>query len=251
MLTELRPILTEQEEMAVASTADTHRGSTDELAINRQTALWSIDILAQEFAGERPLPFLECLPPLIATLEAHSDCQKVLGSGFLCLKSLIAKLGARSLPHFNKFMALILASLRDMVDLDMEEEDDEGLALDAGESLVVQAALSALHACVEQLSGFIAPYIPDILSVVLHPTLLDSGDAHLLSRAEALISAFALKVPPRILLPPVISHYRVAVQAGTASVKALFKVLLTLTLTLTLTLRLTLTLTLSPVQSPF
>ena len=79
-------------------------------------------------------------------------------------------------------------------------------------------AMSALFAVVSTLSGFLGPYIPDILLQLCHPNRTDDAPANVaVEHASAARAALAEKVPARILFPAVIGAYQSAMVKPSAA----------------------------------
>ena len=226
----------------------------------RQAALVAIDAAAARFAGaaEASAPLLAAFPAAVDALDAPS--RGVVAAAASCFASIVESLGARSLPALPVAVPALFrvanaaaASLADAKDAAAEastlaaaaegdaatdaEAERTALARD-DEGRVLVASLRAVDALSRKLGGFLSPYLPDLLRLLLSPALVPAAglgfaDAEeegafsipateRTSATEASAAAAALRArlpetaPPRLLLRPLADAYDAAVVAGGA-----------------------------------
>ena len=224
----------------------------------RQAALVAIDAAAARFAGaaEASAPLLAAFPAAVDALDAPS--RGVVAAAASCFASIVESLGARSLPALPVAVPALFrvanaaaGSLADAKEAAAEAatlaaaaEGDEATDAEAertalardDEGRVLVASLRAVDALSRKLGGFLSPYLPDLLRLLLSPALVpaagfaDAEEEGALSisatertsATEASAAAAALRArlpetaPPRLLLRPLADAYDAAVVAGGA-----------------------------------
>jgi U3 small nucleolar RNA-associated protein 10 len=223
---------------------------------SRQAALSALEAAAARFAGAPAAvaPVLAAAPAAVNALSATS--RTVVAAAAACLAAIISALGPRSVPVLPSAVPALFAtanaaaaSLADAKDAAAaaaaaaaETEDEAEAAAAAAtasarddEGHVLVASLRAVDVLMEQLSGFLSPYLPDLLRLLLSPALVPAAGAGVaaarLQTAEAAAgsaaavaaeSAVALRdalpraLPMRLLLRPLSDAYDAALALGGA-----------------------------------
>ncbi|KND01979.1 uncharacterized protein SPPG_02486, partial [Spizellomyces punctatus DAOM BR117] len=189
-----------------------------EMLENKQTALLCLTTMANTMAQADPDTYVAILDVLVSEAALLSDNRQITASSMVCLTSISMQLGSRVLPYLPKFMPVIIAALKDGL---AEKE-----ASDA-KQLVILGALGSLHALVDTVPQFISPYVLPLLEQALHPALQGTAEqegfsSRAIEKSNDLLSTIARKVAPRILLPAIFSHLKIALQSGRQSMLALF-----------------------------
>jgi U3 small nucleolar RNA-associated protein 10 len=98
---------------------------------------------------------------------------------------------------------------------DGEEEEAAKQLIEAKEAqgLLLAASLAALEALVSHLGAFASPYLPRLIALVVSPAVLTCGDGDAAGRAARLRAALPAKVPPRLLVEPVVAAWDGALAA--------------------------------------
>jgi len=253
----------------VRKLAELARGSRTGGGATRQAALAAIDAAAARFAGaaEASASLLAAFPAAVDALDAPS--RGVVAAAASCFASIVESLGARSLPALPAAVPALFrvanaaaASLADAKAAAAaaakdaaaaraaaakegdEAEGDEAMNAEADrtalarddEGRVLVASLRAVDALSLKLGGFLSPYLPDLLRLLLSPALVpaagvadseeedarDIAATERTSATEASAAAAALRArlpetaPPRLLLRPLSDAYDAAIVAGGA-----------------------------------
>jgi len=130
-----------------------------ESAVNKQTALLSLDVLAQHLGADHPKPFATAFPGVVAVLSTiaeklskGADLQ-LASSAALCIGTFVTVLGNKALNQLPKVAKALLACA------DLTSTDEHQMVL-------TQSAASALFAVVSELTPFLSPYLQDLLVLV-------------------------------------------------------------------------------------
>eukprot|EP00698_Gefionella_okellyi_P019833 TRINITY_DN6145_c0_g1_i1.p1 TRINITY_DN6145_c0_g1~~TRINITY_DN6145_c0_g1_i1.p1 ORF type:complete len:1374 (-),score=306.25 TRINITY_DN6145_c0_g1_i1:2899-7020(-) len=185
--------------------------SGDELSLNIQTALLTLEALANLLAKQQPEAFVEAASAVIAAIRR--DDAEVRCSAMLCLASLTKHLGPRMIAHLPAFFPLLLSTLQSCV------------SQPASEGMTVLSALTSLDVVLSQLHGFVSPYLSTVLTTVLHPGLLNYNSAESQKRISNIISGLSEHISPRLLLAPITDCYPSACRVGAVSVSRLFRLI--------------------------
>ncbi|CAM9674824.1 unnamed protein product [Hapterophycus canaliculatus] len=204
-----------------------------ESAVNRQTALLSLDVLARVLGRRYQAAFVGVLDDvtdivagvgtgaLPAVGESGSDgILPLRASAFLLLATLCAVLGVRAFPGLPRFFPAMLQAL--------ESQGSTAASTGhggrgGGQSLLWTSALSAVATVAASLPSFLSPYLGRILAVSLRPAATDtfaSGSgasgpgAGSKQAADRVLSLLAAGVEPRLLVPAVCGAYAGCVEGG-------------------------------------
>lgn len=196
-----------------------------EAAAEAQGALLCADAIARAARASRAAG--ESVPE--ETVEALSDClapaleqahegrarpAAVVASALAAAASLVAALGSEVTPHVPVAAKSVLGAAEAAV---KAVEEYEG---DAEAPLRLAAAYTALGSLVESAGGMLAPYMPAILRLLLHPVLCaQEEDSQAATRAAQARAALPLRVPPRVLAAP-LSEAVAAAEGAAAAVAA-------------------------------
>jgi hypothetical protein len=163
--------------------------------LTKQTALAAVGTVAAAFGPSHPARLLQVLPPVLAATA--DSAAAVRGSALGATASLAVALGPRLVPQLPAAVAAVLAAVgaaaavvaaatpaaaarHDAAAAAGGDSDSEGDAaggqrqgsVDEGAALELAAALAAAAALVEHLGAFLAPHLPQLLQVLLHPAIL-------------------------------------------------------------------------------
>ena len=201
-----------------------HGGGSSRLA-----ALAAIEAAARRFAGAAAVvtPLVNAMRAVVAALEPTAP-RNVAAAGAAALAAVIDALGARALPALPAAVPALFATAAAAAALDEKTDADvESQTEDEGRVLV--ASLGAVDVLTERLAGFISPYLPDALGLLLSPALVppvdDAAEAKHShppgsSAAVAATSAAALRealpraIPVRLMLRPLSEAYDAALARG-------------------------------------
>lgn len=128
-----------------------------------------------------------------SNLALSSSCLRTCGT-------LINVLGPRSLSELPSIMGKVINVSRSCVVENRRCSSEISIqSLDLRESVMLSVAV-ALEAVVENLGGFLNPYLGDILElVVLHPTLVRGSDSKLKLKADFIRKLLTDKIPVSIV----------------------------------------------------
>uniref|UniRef100_A0A671PAI0 HEAT repeat-containing protein 1 n=1 Tax=Sinocyclocheilus anshuiensis TaxID=1608454 RepID=A0A671PAI0_9TELE len=165
----------------------------EELAINRQTALYSLKLLCRNFGSGHQEPFVPVLKKAVELVADKDEEKNVMGSALLCVAEVTSTLKALAIPQLHSLMPAVLDTLKERKDLLNNE-------------IYLLSAVTALQRVSETLPHFISPYLEDTISQVARLTLLAkrlTSCPQLSVRLSSLSTTLATKVPPRVLIPTI------------------------------------------------
>ncbi|CAK6982589.1 HEAT repeat-containing protein 1 [Scomber scombrus] len=192
-----------------------------ELAINRQTALYSLKLLCRSFGGDHQEAFVPVLQRTVDIVTATDEEKNVTGSALLCVAEVVGALRALAVPQLPRLMPALLSALSDRKELLTNE-------------IYLLSAVTALQRSAETLPNFISPYLQDTTAQVCRLTRLveassssssSSASAQLTVRLSSLRNTLATKLPPRVLLPTLSKCYSAMVVDRKAQLEALMSIL--------------------------
>lgn len=205
--------------------------------LTRQVALGALGALAQALGAAHPQSFVPGVSKVLL-LTVVTEPQPVRSSALTCVAALVAALGQHMLPVLPATVASVLKAAK-LAAAEVKAsgavggagaEGDQGGAKDARQEaaiLELASALSAVSALVAKLGAFLAPQLPDVLAVVLHPSVLTCSAAHCTELGAGIRKELAEKVPARLLLAPLAAAFDKAAAAGADAVCALLDMLAT------------------------
>uniref|UniRef100_A0A9J8D9A2 HEAT repeat-containing protein 1 n=1 Tax=Cyprinus carpio carpio TaxID=630221 RepID=A0A9J8D9A2_CYPCA len=161
----------------------------EELAINRQTALYSLKLLCRNFGSGHQEPFVPVLKKAVELVADKDEEKNVMGSALLCVAEVTSTLKALAIPQLHSLMPAVLDTLKERKDLLNNE-------------IYLLSAVTALQRVSETLPHFISPYLEDTISQVCITKRLTSCP-QLSVRLSSLSTTLATKVPPRVLIPTI------------------------------------------------
>ena len=228
-------------------------GDEDELPVNRQTAVLSIDVLARCFGVDAPLAFVDSVPVVIACLNKPLTEAKdlaslqLIGSAFLCLATLASRLKARLLPFLPKFFPRLLDGLEWSTAAMKASATASGEEEEAGEEresvkLLLESALASLLLIAEHLPNFLSPFLERIVTALAEPTLLPPAFASTTKKEQdleeekdegspysekvvAIFEVLSNNIPARILLEPLAASIQHVAHRGPLALFAILTVL--------------------------
>lgn len=138
----------------------------------------------------------------IFSLCLGSVCREICSDNSVlsnhCLRAagaLINALGPRGLPQLPSVMEYVLRKSRDVSSVTAETQRKDKSATGSSSSLFMSIFLT-LEAVVNNLAGFLSPYVGDILRlVVLHPLSFSSSDLKLKLKADVVRKLITEKIP--------------------------------------------------------
>uniref|UniRef100_A0A8C1MNQ6 HEAT repeat-containing protein 1 n=1 Tax=Cyprinus carpio TaxID=7962 RepID=A0A8C1MNQ6_CYPCA len=170
-----------------------------ELAINRQTALYSLKLLCRNFGSAHQEAFVPVLKKAVELVANKEEEKNVMGSALLCVAEVASTLKALAIPQLHSLMPAVLDTLKERKDLLNNE-------------IYLLSAVTALQRVSETLPHFISPYLEDTISQVSITKRLTSCP-QLSVRLSSLSTTLATKVPPRVLIPTITKCYCTMVDA--------------------------------------
>uniref|UniRef100_A0A8C2IB40 HEAT repeat-containing protein 1 n=1 Tax=Cyprinus carpio TaxID=7962 RepID=A0A8C2IB40_CYPCA len=171
----------------------------EELAINRQTALYSLKLLCRNFGSAHQEAFVPVLKKAVELVANKDEEKNVMGSALLCVAEVASTLKALAIPQLHSLMPAVLDTLKERKDLLNNE-------------IYLLSAVTALQRVSETLPHFISPYLEDTISQVSITKRLTSCP-QLSVRLSSLSTTLATKVPPRVLIPTITKCYCTMVDA--------------------------------------
>ncbi|KAI8486292.1 HEAT repeat-containing protein 1 [Branchiostoma belcheri] len=174
--------------------------TAEELAVNRQTALYSLKLLCRALGTAHPDSFVEVLKGVTKIMDNTEENPLVVSAALLCLAELCSCLKAHSIPHLPAFMPPLLNIC-------------QSTQLNKSQELLLLSALTAAHKVCENLPHFLSPYLlPLLLQVTRLSQLMSEAElfaqkSHITARLKAIRHCLASTIAPRILIPAVAQCY--------------------------------------------
>ncbi|XP_068615018.1 HEAT repeat-containing protein 1, partial [Brachionichthys hirsutus] len=190
-----------------------------ELAVNRQTALYSLKLICRSLGADHQEALVPILLQTVQIVASPQEEKNVMGSALLCIAELVGTLKALAIPQLPRLMPAVLHILTDGKQLLTNE-------------IYLLSAVTALQRITDTLPNFISPYLQDATSQVCHLTQLvepssssSSAAAQLSARLASLRSTLASKLPSRVLLPAINKCYGDMVTGRKGHLGALMSIL--------------------------
>uniref|UniRef100_A0AAQ5ZYX5 HEAT repeat-containing protein 1 n=1 Tax=Amphiprion ocellaris TaxID=80972 RepID=A0AAQ5ZYX5_AMPOC len=152
-----------------------------ELAINRQTALYSLKLLCRCFGSAHQEAFVPVLQQAVQVVTVTDEDRNVMGSALLCVAEVVGTLKTLAIPQLPRLMPAVLHVLSDRKELLSSE-------------IYLLSVVTAMQRVMETLPHFISPYLQDTI-------------IQLSARLASLRSSIATLLPPRVLLPSLSRFY--------------------------------------------
>ncbi|CAG9463898.1 unnamed protein product [Pedinophyceae sp. YPF-701] len=204
-------------------------------ALAAQSALVALDSLAKACGEDFAAELCVAVPAISACLAREQ--RGVRASAMVTIASLATALGVKLLGHLPQLSSVLLdtveAALRTFAlrpsDSPPDAEEDGGDSEEDGPSpgldkdtveLELASGISACGAIVEGMGAFCSPFLGRILAIVLSPALLqDDQDGVCAEAAEAVRNTLCdvSVVPPRLIVPALISRLEACVAEGADS----------------------------------
>lgn len=165
-------------------------------------AISALEVLSKEVPSDN-LKFSTCLACVVnyigsPDLAISSACLRSIGS-------LVNVLGSKALSHLPEIMKLMLEKAHEITCCPIRNSKYSDLRSADGVSnqkvpLLLSIAIT-LEAVIENLGGFLNPYLEDILDLILlHPEYAQDSDAKLNSKAATVRKLLTEKIPVCFLL---------------------------------------------------
>lgn len=159
------------------------------------SAVSALEVLANRFPSNDS-SFNLCLAPISRNI--HSDNLTVSCSCLKAAGALINVLGPKALSELPSIMNHLLQSTRNISSSDYVDAIPPALA--NPKEALFKSVLVTLEAVIDNLGGFLSPFIGDILElVVLHPDFTKIGDPKFKLKADVVRKLIVEKVPVSIL----------------------------------------------------
>ncbi|EDO34893.1 predicted protein [Nematostella vectensis] len=181
------------------------RCSGEETAVNRQTALYSLKLLARLLAEQEPAIFTKVLELSIKIFTAKDENILVASNALLCLAEVCSGLKANAISYLPQFMPNLIKMLQP------SKEQKSALLL---------CCVVTLHKVISTLPHFMSPFLVDILVQVCLQSVRASEEtededvpnqstmqAQVLDRLAAVRKDLANAITSRVLLPAVSQCY--------------------------------------------
>jgi hypothetical protein len=171
-----------------------------ESAINIQTALLSLEILARHFGFTHSDHFIDSLQ-IVAQCTTHSSVH-VASSAVISFATHCAELRAKSLPALNKTMPMLLEIAKVRIDIFQTTN-----VLEENSQLQIMSILSALEVLFMTISKYLTPFLGDVLGLLTQPFLCVGGSASrklLMEKSEKILQHFSKNVDARHVFSSVI-----------------------------------------------
>jgi len=202
---------------AVGALVQIIQGTGAQTDICRQIALETLSGFIQRFATYYKDVFLQAIPPIV-DLAHEAELPGVRGMALICIASFVGSMKDAVIPMTPRMIQAVVDSMR--VSSNAAADDEASEAENA-------AALGALNALAEHLAAFLAPNLPDILSILLredfcgpsrvqkavgeatktgHSSSVSGGSTYdVQALSNACRSTIASSVPARLLIGPLSS----------------------------------------------
>ncbi|XP_057441205.1 uncharacterized protein At3g06530 isoform X2 [Lotus japonicus] len=188
-------------------------------------AVSALEVLAERFPSHSSI-FSACLGSVTRCITSHNLA--VTSSCLRTTAALINVLGPKALAELPQIMDNVMKSSRLVLsNLDMKPKANDDLST-SNESRFI-SVLATLEAVVDKLGGFLNPYLSNIMELlVLHSKYVSEMDVKVESKAHGVRKLLAEKIPVRLVLPPLLKLYPLAIEAGDTSLTVMFDMLATL-----------------------
>ncbi|XP_071732709.1 uncharacterized protein At3g06530 isoform X2 [Rutidosis leptorrhynchoides] len=193
----------------------------------RLSAVSTLEVLVTVFPSCDSI-FNTCLATLIKHI--HSDDLAVSSGCFRTVGALVKVLGPRALPELPSIMDNVFQrchAVSSSVISENQDTDDDSLtrSTSSKESLFM-SILVTIEAVIDQLGGFLNPYLGRILElVILSPQYANKPSLKLNLKADAVRKLITEKVPVRLSLPPLLKIYSEAINFGDSGISITFQMI--------------------------
>jgi hypothetical protein len=173
----------------------------------RCTALTVLAALIERFgqSAEFAAALLPVMPDVLSA-AAHSK-PLVAVRGLECVAAAVSALSTRMVPLLPTIMPVVLGIF--------ESEGDDASR--------VTAALAAVTAMIVRIDSFLSPFAQRLVQLLLAPRFVTNSSAEVAQAAAAARVALAQRVPARILIEPLTTAWKAALDDGAASAVALLQ----------------------------
>lgn len=193
----------------------------------RLAAISTLEVLSRELPSHN-LIFLPCLACVVeyigsADVAISSACLRSTGA-------LLSVLGSKALPHLPNIMKYMLEKAHSIsscpVGKSIYSPSKNSDEISNQKVLLLQSILITLEAVIENLGGFLNPYLEDILDIlVLRPEFVSESDAKVKLRSATVRKLLTEKIPVRLMLTPLLKMYSSALKCGESSICLVFEML--------------------------
>ncbi|RZF32205.1 hypothetical protein LSTR_LSTR004068 [Laodelphax striatellus] len=178
---------------------------SQEVLLNRQTALISIKLLARKIASLYPDDFQEALDMLTKLVQEGSRCETneetaVTACAILCVAELLSCIGLKAIVQLPKFMPALMSIL------------SATSATTNVPEFLLTSVITTLLKVLEYHSSFISPYLSDILMEVAlisakFEKQTDSKSDVVNLKINSVLTNISEKVPMRLMVPAIVASY--------------------------------------------
>ncbi|KAG1661117.1 HEAT repeat-containing protein 1 [Nymphon striatum] len=190
-----------------------------DVAVNRQTALFSLKFLARTYGCENKKEFVQVLNAIMDLFDEDNLPTLVKAASFLCLSEVIACLGPHVISSLPNLVPILTSALKNA---DSEK----------GVEPILLSALMTIQKLLEHLSNFISPYlktfIPQIsyLSAKYHLEQSEkSSKSQINLRIQTIQNLMSTLIPARVLLPAINDCYEKIVVKDIEALQSLMSML--------------------------
>ncbi|KAL4574909.1 hypothetical protein LXL04_021749 [Taraxacum kok-saghyz] len=179
----------------------------------RLSSISTLETLVTVFPSNNDSIYNTCLATVIKHI--HSNDLSVSSGCFRTVGALINVLGPRALPELPSIMNHVF-----------QRCDDMSSSLSNSNESLFMAILVTIEAVIDKLGGFLNPYLPKILElVVLRSQYVENTGSKLKSKADTVRMLIAEKIPVRLSLPPLLKLYSQAIKTGDSALSITFQML--------------------------
>lgn len=176
-------------------------------------AISALEVLANKFSSNYSI-FSKCLASIAKNIGSENSA--VASSCLRTSGALINVLGLRALSELPHIMETMLK----------RSSDSTSIGLSSSRESLMLSILVTLEAVIDELGGFLNPYLGEIIGlVVLKPEYVSESNLKLKSKADVVRGLLTDKVHIRLALPSMLKLYSEAVKSGDSSLAIFFEML--------------------------
>ena len=185
-----------------------------ELKVNKQTALYSLEILGRNFGSIVPEIFIDHFEEIMKALD-ENDLQ-VKASTFICIATYCINIGKELLKYlpifFPKMINIIKSTLKKLGSLPSKEESESEENGDeeesGGEILLIISGLSSLEIIIKSMKQFISPYIVQLLITILQTNIVNTNNVQISGKIDGIFQLLAKKMKTKSIIAGIMEVYQ-------------------------------------------
>ncbi|XP_039278658.1 HEAT repeat-containing protein 1 [Nilaparvata lugens] len=185
---------------------------SQEILLNRQTALISVKLLARKIASVYPDDFQEALELMTKLVQEGVKCESseemaVTACAILCVAELLSCLGLKAIAQLPRFMPALIGILA------------ATSATPNVPEFLLTSVITTLLKILEYHSNFISPYLSDILMELAlisakFEKQTDTKSDVINLKMNSVLTNISEKVPMRIIVPAITASYSDLLEKG-------------------------------------